>query len=220
MPVTLAANALTTVERVKEQGSGIRDTDATQDAAVAFLVNAASAQMMQYAEREFKSTLVGSQSRTFRLRYRSSGDVSAFIDFGQWDAQTVTAVTVETQATGANTALNAAILQYQPVPVEQWEGVYTGINIYAPASSWGVPYTAGIQHTASVTGTWGYPSVPADVEDLCVEQVKEWLLTGYQVTTPLGIPGETDPQTPGPRHQLAWSVQQGLKRHFRAPLVA
>ena len=212
MPVTLATYALTTVERVKEQGSGIRDTDPTQDSAIAFLINAASQQMMQYANREFKSTLVGSQARTFRLQRKNDG-VSAFIDFGQWDAQTVTAVTAETQPTGGNNVLDATILQYQAVPVEQWEGVYTGVVVYSPTGAWGVPYAAGIQHTASVTGTWGYPSVPADVEDLCVEQVKEWLLTGYQVTSPLGIPGETDVQTPGPRHQLAWSVQQGLNRH-------
>jgi len=212
VPVTLAAYALTTVERVKEQGSGIRDTDPSQDAQIAFLINAASQQMMQYANREFKSILVGSQPRTFRLQRKNDG-VSAFIDFGQWDAQTVTSVTAETQPTGGNNVLDATILQYQAVPVEQWEGVYTGVVVYSPTGSWGVPYAAGIQHTASVTGTWGYPSVPADVEDLCVEQVKEWLLTGYQVTSPLGIPGESDQQVAGPRHQLAWSVQQGLNRH-------
>ena len=212
MPVTLATNARTTIERVKEQGSGIRDTDPSQDAAIAFLINAASKQMMEYANREFKSTLVGSQSRTFRLQRKNDG-VSAFIDFGMWDAQTVTAVTAETQPTGGSNVLDATILQYQAVPVEQWEGVYTGVVVFSPTGAWGVPYAAGIQHTASVTGTWGYPSVPPDVEDLCVEQVKEWFLTGYAVTSPMGIPGETDPQVQGPRHQLAWSVQQGLNRH-------
>lgn len=210
----LAANALTTLEKVKQQGSGIRSSDPTQDDAIRFLINSASAAIMNFPNggREFKSLLVGSQPRTFRLdrNYQTMGGT---IDFGNYDAQSVSAVTVETQPTGGSVVLSSAILQYQLTPVEQWYGVYTGVTIYAPTGSWGQPYVAGIQHTAQVTGVWGWPSVPADVEDACVETVKEWWLAGYADTSSRGIPGETASQAQGPRHDLPWSVQRTLARY-------
>lgn len=55
MPVTLLANALTTVERVKEQGSGISSSDPTQDEQIRFLINSATARFQAYAQREFKT---------------------------------------------------------------------------------------------------------------------------------------------------------------------
>ena len=219
MPVTLAANALTTVERVKEQGSGIRSVDPTQDDAIRFLINDASNQMMQYANREFKSTLVGSQPRTFQIR-RIDESTAGYIDFGQWDAQSITSVISETQPTGANLTLDPTILQYQGVPVEQWYGVYSGVTIYSPIAAFGAPYIAGIQHTATVNAVWGWPSVPPDVESMCVETVKEWLLTGYQVSNGIGIPGETENVVAGPRHMLPWSVQRGLDRYRDSFFVA
>jgi hypothetical protein len=212
MPVTLATNALTSLERVKEQGSGIRPNDPTADAQLTFLINDASTQMMQYANREFKSVLVGSQARTFELR-RNDESILATIDFGQWDATSISAVTVETQPTGGNISLNAAILQYQGIPIEQWYGVYSGVTIYSPTGAWGYPYLLGIKHTASVTGIWGWPSVPPDVESMCVECVLEWYRSGYAVTNAIGIPGEIDQPNSGPRHVLPWSVKQGLDRY-------
>lgn len=212
--VTLAANALTTLERVKEQGTGIRQVDPTQDMPLTWLINAASDAIMNFQNggREFKSLLVGSQPRTFRLavNYQTMG---GFIDFGNYDAQSVSAVSVETQATGGNIALNATILQYQPQPVEQWYGVYTGVQIYSPTSAWGAPYMAGMEHTAQVTGVWGFPTVPPDIEDACIETVKEWWLAGYADTSSRGIPGETASQAQGPRHDIPWSVQRALARY-------
>jgi hypothetical protein len=213
VPVTLATYALTTVERVKEQGSGISSTDPSQDEAIRFLINDASTQMMNECEREFKSTLVGSQARTFQINYGCYGYGGGYIEFRPFDAQTVTAVVVETQPTGGNITLDATKLQYQALPVGQPDDVYTGVAIYSPGGSYGSAYAAGIQHTASVTGTWGWPSVPADVESMCVETVKEWLLTGYQLTSPLGIPGEQAQAVAGARHELPWSVKRGLARY-------
>jgi hypothetical protein len=53
MPVTLRADALTTVERVKEQGSGIASSDPTQDEQIKFLINSATGRFKAYAQREF-----------------------------------------------------------------------------------------------------------------------------------------------------------------------
>lgn len=53
MPVTLRADALTTAERVKEQGSGIASSDSTQDEQIRFLINSATGRFKAYAQREF-----------------------------------------------------------------------------------------------------------------------------------------------------------------------
>jgi hypothetical protein len=211
MPVTLATNALTTLERVKEQGSGIRPNDPTSDAQLTFLINDASNQIMAAAQREFKSSLVGSQARTFQLTRRNTW--SGYIDFGDYDASTITAVTSETQPTGGNVVLDVTTLQYQAQPVEKWNGVYIGVAVFSPSTSLGLPFQSGIQHTASVTGVWGWPSVPPDVESMCVETVLEWYRTGYTVTNAVGIPGESDQPASGPRHTLPWGVKQGLARY-------
>lgn len=55
MPVTLRADALTTVERVKEQGSGISSSDPTQDDQIRFLINSATGRFKAYAQREFST---------------------------------------------------------------------------------------------------------------------------------------------------------------------
>jgi hypothetical protein len=175
MPVTLATNALTTVERVKEQGSGIRSTDPTQDEAIRFCINSASLRMMEYSGREFKSSAVGSTLRTFQITPGGRGYDE--VSFGPYDAQTITVVTIDTQLGQTGVTLSATS-QYQPIPVQQWHGVYTGLHILSLATGY-VPL--GIRRVVNVTGTWGWPSVPSDVEHACIETVLEWMHTYYQV---------------------------------------
>lgn len=174
MPVTLATNALITESEYKEQGSGIDASDPTQDDAIRFCINSASLRIMEYAGREFKSMASGSTARTFEISQGGSGfdDVS----FGPYDAATITAVVIDTQL--GQTGLTLTTSQYQPVPVQQWHGVYTGVHILAGATGY-VP--VGARRAASVTGTWGWPSVPGEVKHACVETVKDWLSGEYQV---------------------------------------
>lgn len=174
MPVTLAANALITENEYKEQGSGIDASDPTQDEAIRFCINSASNRIMEYAGREFKSLAVGSTLRTFQITPGGCGFDE--VSFGTYDAQSITVVTIDTQL--GQTGLTLTTSQYQPVPVQQWHGVYTGIHILAGATGY-VPL--GARRAVAVTGTWGWPSVPSEVKHACVETVKEWLGEAWQV---------------------------------------
>jgi hypothetical protein len=188
----LETYAFTTEAKVKQQGSGIMPTDSSQDDNIRFLINAFSDLAMRYSEREFKTVTSGSTLRTFPVApIQVYGESAGYVDFGRWDAQTITAVSVNTQAAGSATLLDTTM--YQPVPIEKWDGVYTGLNITGYViSSASLP---GITITADVTGTWGWPSVPDILLRDCVETVKTWLRMGYQVVSGQSIPGELASQS-------------------------
>jgi hypothetical protein len=174
MPVTLITQALITEDEYKEQGSGIDASDPTQDDAIRFCINNASLRIMEYAGREFKSAASGSTLRTFQITPGGCGFDE--VSFGPYDAQNVTAVTIDTQL--GQTGLTLTTSQYQPVPVQAWHGVFTGLHILSGATGY-VPL--GVRRAVSVTGTWGWPSVPGHIKGCCVETVKEWLGGEYQV---------------------------------------
>ena len=174
MPVTLITQALITEAEYKEQGSGIDASDPTQDEAIRFCINSASLRIMEYAGREYKSAAVGSTMRTFQITDGGCGYDE--VSFGSYDAQTVTVVTIDTQL--GQTGLTLTSTQYQPVPVQAWHGVYTGLHILSGATGYVV---AGSRRAVNVTGTWGWPSVPGHIKMACAETVKEWLAGEYQV---------------------------------------
>lgn len=206
---TLEPFAFTTEAKVKQQGSGIDPRDTTQDDNIRFLINAFSDLAMRYSEREFVSSAVGSTTRTFPVSpIQVYGEAAGYVDFGRYDAQTVTGVSVNTQQPGSATVLDTTM--YQPVPIEKWDGVYTGLNItgyvIAPAS------LPGITVTADVTGTWGWPSIPDILIRDCVETVKTWLRMGYQVVSGQGIPGELAAQS----QLFPADLPQSVKTHLDA----
>lgn len=173
MPVTLASYALITEAEYKEQGSGIDASDPTQDETIRFLINSASLRLIEYAGREFKDLGLGS-TRTFQITPGGCGFDE--VSFGTNDAASVSAVVIDTQL--GQTGLTLSSTQYQPVPVQKWHGVYTGLHILAGATGY-VP--TGARRQVTVTGTWGWPTVSGELKHACVETVKEWLAGEYQV---------------------------------------
>jgi ribosomal protein S6E (S10) len=173
VPVTLAAYALITEDEYKEQGSGIDASDPTQDDAIRWCINSASERIMEYGGREWKDLGLGS-ARTFQIT--PGGCYFDEVSFGANDAQTISSVVIDTQL-GA-TGLTLTTTQYQPVPVQKWHGVFTGIHILSGAVGY-IPL--GARRQATVTGTWGWVSVPADIKHACSETVHEWLAGSYQV---------------------------------------
>lgn len=213
---TLEIWALTTVEKVKQQGSGIRSSDPTQDDAIRFLINAASEQFMRYSGREFVTASVGSTTRTFPVSpIQVYGIYSAYADFGRYDAQTVTGVVINSQA-GAAGQVTLDTTQYQPLPVEKWDGVYTGVGI-AGSSDW-MASLPGIITTIDVTGTWGWPSVPDYVQRLCVEQVKAWLWNSYQVTNGIDLSGGVQQPAAPTLFRLSPAIEAALDQYKTMPV--
>lgn len=166
MPYTLATDALVTLAQAKQE-IGQLDNDPTTNDALTGLVNASTAAVMEYAQREFKTITTGSTVRTFSIL---PGTTGGYVDFGRFDAQSVTVVQVDTQLAAPTTL---AATDYQLVPPEKWRGVYTGLIVTGssfPLAASGM----NMIHTAAVTGTWGWPSVPADVQRACLVTIAMW----------------------------------------------
>lgn len=161
----LAPNALTDIGQVK-LWLGQSDTDSSQDDRLTFLVNAASTVIHEYCQREFVSVL-GSGTRNFALKR------DGLITFGKYDLQSASLVQLDTD--GSVTASTVDPAAYQLAPVDSPHGVYGSLRFYSFSigpilRQW----AGGIPRQVSVTGLWGFPSVPADVEQACVLTVAKW----------------------------------------------
>ena len=162
-PNILSSTALTTLAEAKEW-LGITDT--TQDSRLTWLINAASSAVTDYAQREFVSAL-GTGTRNFALKR------DGLVTFGRYDLQSASLVQIDTD--GSVTATTIDPTQYMLAPVDAPYGVYGSIRFYTftigPVLR---QWAGGIPRQVSVTGTWGFPSVPADVEQACLITVAKW----------------------------------------------
>lgn len=175
---------LTAVRRFLQKSA----SDTAQDSEIGYLITRASDAIMRYCEREFKTTGTNPFARTFE--YRGGG----FLDFAPWDAQTITQVRLDTDDDNPTT-LTAD--EFRAYPTHKPQGVYTGVRL-DPAIAYS---RARWEHRlCEVTGTWGFASVPADVEHATILTVNNWLkldVTAYesvlstdeqQLERPAGIP--------------------------------
>jgi hypothetical protein len=196
-PNTLSTTALTSLERVKEW-LGTPDLDSSQDSRLTWLINAASGAVAQYAARQFSSG--GTATHTFQVQGAWPNNI---IDLAPYDAATITSVTL------IDIFGNQAVLPsqyYQARPVHQPSGVYTRVKFYwAPV----LPYA----QSAQVVGTWGFPSVPPDVEDAVIIVAAKWFQRDQNVATPeYAYP----PSTPGDDLSLPYDARMLLLPYRRA----
>lgn len=163
-PNTLSATALTTLDQAKlwlAEG----DLDPTQNDRLTWLINAASNTIMEYAQREFVSTL-GSGTRAFALKR------DGLVTFGKWDLQSASLVQIDTETGGSPSTITTD--QYQLWPVDAPHGVYRGLKFYSFTVGPVLRQLYSLGRQVSVTGTWGFASVPADVEQACLITVAKW----------------------------------------------
>lgn len=153
---------LTTIGRVKVW---LGQTDPSNDPQLQQLTTAASAAVMAYCQREFAPISTG-VTRTFPLL----GD--GYIRFGGWDLQTATQVQIDTDT--ASTPTTIPDTQYQLGPVSKPNGVYTMLRFYTFSVGPILRQAMGIPRQVAVTGTWGWPSIPADVEQACIIAASKW----------------------------------------------
>jgi hypothetical protein len=96
------------------------------------------------------------------------------VDLAPYDLQTAPAITVklDPQDSGGNTLVAWADYILKPQPSRL--GVYTRIKLQEP-----LPVTAnwrrGTERLVEVTGTWGFPEVPSDVQHWTNVVVATWL---------------------------------------------
>ena len=163
----MAAHDLTTLAEVREylQKPG---SETSEDPVIGDLISEASAEIQKHT-RIFKPEHNSGADAAKRFTWLSSG----VLDLSPWVAKTVTAVSISGTAQASSS--------WSLRPRNATEGVYThlklpGSEVTHPLIHLADPvYMDGQEVEVIVTGTWGYATVPANVERACKLTVLHWL---------------------------------------------
>lgn len=139
------------------------DTD--QDTLIQQAITRASAAIMNDVDREFVP-----QSTGLARKFSYTG--GGYLYFGSYDLRAVTLAQIDTDLTPVTLATTDYVLQ----PLQPREGVYTWMKLPNHAASEWSP------REVTITGNWGFPSIPADVEEACILTVIDRLkrdVSGY-----------------------------------------
>ena len=147
--------------------AGKPSADTAQDAIIASLISRASLLIMRWTEREFVTNPSLSTEREFEVELTRDG----FMELAPYDAQaeTITLVELDTDISTPRT-LSADEWRAWPIPAK--DGVVSALRL--------IPISFGGFHRfrhrrIRITATWGWPSVPADVEHATIITVLTWL---------------------------------------------
>jgi len=159
--------------------AGIDATDTRDDAKFSVWLPMVSAAIRNFTERDFGAPIV-TESRTYEY------DGSGFLDID--DASEITAVSVTYPLSESPTFLDEWSWAAKP-PRRDDAPVYYYLELYG-GSVFGSPemgftrnldvyareYTGHVRTSRmTVTGTWGWPVVPADVKMAAVWTLQEWM---------------------------------------------
>lgn len=200
----MAAGDLTTKAEVRKYlnlSSGQTDLDTLIDA----LITQASVQIKRYCGREF-APQTSSTARKFR--YYGGG----YLHFSPYDLDATTAPTVQIDTDEASPTTLTVNEDYYLLPINADDGVYTcmelrGIRVASRSSRH--DYSPSRQFT--ITGVWGFDSVPSDVALAANIQVG-WLLRTHSTMPSHELSDDTD-RSPNPR-ALGPGVP-GLLNHWK-----
>lgn len=153
---------LTTVAAVRSRLQHDDTVGVDNDDEVQALITRASRSVMDFTGREFVSAASGSTARTF-LYYNTPDQV---LPLTPYDARTVTQLRFDTDTASPSTVTDST--QWRLLPIPSRYGAYHAL--YLPQHTGTV---AG--RVVEVTGTWGWPSVPQDIEGATIDTVVHWL---------------------------------------------
>lgn len=169
----MSAGDLTTLASVREF-LRINSTQTDMDAALSTFVTQASKTIHHYTGREFAPLSTASQVRIFE--YYGGGHLY----FTPYDLQSATLVQIDTD--GSTPATLTADSDYFLKPRNAQLGVYDSMELRGcePAKrNSNTPYRPWRQIT--ITGTWGFPSVPEDVKAAANMLIAFWYRNGSAV---------------------------------------
>lgn len=196
----MAAGDLTTTAAVRSFLQK-RNDDTDQDAIIADLITRASTAISRYCTREFAPKVDASTARTFE--YAGSG----LLSLAPYDARTVTQVRIDTDEASPTTLTSS---DYRLAPYPARDGVYTHLRL-SPFVL--VSTSRFVSRLVEVTGTWGFASVPVDVEEACIVTAAEWTrrLVAGRAAFPADEGGD------GPRQEaIPFEARMLLKPYMRA----
>jgi hypothetical protein len=199
--MSLQTYALTTVQDVADY---LGVATHPQPQIIERMINAVSLQVIMYAGREFKP-LTTATTRTFAVS--PSGQVV----FAPHEPRLLTTVVANTESTAPTTL---AATDYQ-AGVWDDSGAYKSLRLLSG-------YTrprSGVTGMVSVTSaTWGWTSIPPDVELACIRQVAEWVRRDLQAQSDIIGDDSTGGAAPT-LYRLSAGVTS-LLGSYRVPVVA
>jgi hypothetical protein len=195
----LPSGDLCSVEDVRE-ALEISFSDRTRDDLIATYISAASRAIMREYEREFAPASTG-VTRTFS--WRGSG----VVNLAPYDLRSATQISVNPESTSPTTLTITTEYTLLPVPVR--DGVYTSLLV----SPYVIPSFDFLSRygwaQVSVTGDWGFASVPKDVRQAAVLTVTSWLRRDVSQLVP-----DIDPTVPDlqPDQPANFSIPPAARR--------
>lgn len=185
--------------------------DVAQDATILNFIARASRAIHNYTGREFSPLSTSEATRIFdvggwaRMREVEIGDLAAMGSSGS-----PVVVLDNTGATVDSVAVAdlATELQYLPLNRETFEPI-TRLR-FRPAGP-----SLSSSHQVQVTGTWGWPDIPSDVEHAAVVTVGKWMRKDVQAHTSTFA----DDAAPAPIDSIPNQVKTMLS-HYRRPGIS
>jgi hypothetical protein len=181
--MALPAYALVTLDEVKTH---LGVSDAERDEILEGLVAEVSRSVLDMTGREFAPATASGVTRIVGARRGSS-----LVDLFPYEARAVTAVTV---ALGETYEQVLSVGDWQLAPLTSPDGVYQYLELSAPLPVGGKFRTVPV----SITGTWGWASVPTDVKGWTLEMVEDrWKADHATYSDAMGnvMPGSSGPVT-------------------------
>lgn len=160
-------------------------TDASLDLVIPDAITAVSRAILDVTGREI-APATASAARRFRV-------TATYVDLSPYDLRTATAVVLDPDAQAVT--LNAHT-DYELLPTGgDRDGVYTAVRISDFVSLMSTKMLAFGFADVSITGAWGYASVPPAVKRACIVAVRSWMRRDLATYAQLD-PGmrETQPQ--------------------------
>lgn len=176
------------------------DSDTEQDALLSLLIPAASRTICQWTGRQFAPAETNAT-------HSFIWDGSDRVYFTPYDLRSATLAQLDTDI-GSPLTLTTA--DYRLEPLNGADGVYTGFSIGSTVAN-----TPGARRLLTVTGDWGFPTVPVDVQHACNVTVKWWIENDVSAFSS-GFDANTDQFTRG--RALPDGIKDMLSAYRRIPV--
>jgi hypothetical protein len=161
----MASQDLTTLEAVRRHQQRTDTTNTTQDDLVNDMITVASDLIMGFTQREFAPTTTAAARK---YRYDGHGVLNLAPD----DLRSVTSIQIDTD-TSSPTTLDST--QYKLWPTRTKHGVYSHIHLVGITVPSVTTQTYPVYRQVTVTGNWGWSSIPDAVERACILLVMDLL---------------------------------------------
>jgi hypothetical protein len=142
------------------------DQDTEQDAILASVITRASKAIMRHTQREFAPPVTAT-ARVFEV---GADWYDTILSLAPYDLRgTPTSVVIDSDLGGGST-LTAA--EYRLMPKPNSDGVYTSIRLRPQSHSSATWFSD--RREVTITGNWGFATVPEDVKHCAVVTAADW----------------------------------------------